>query len=287
IALDLELTQALPAGSVGTAEVWVGTGCDDFATRTNTSTPVCEKIASLSIQDLSIEGNGAVEIPLPSRALFSPLMHDCNVGAWSHEVYLVVYDDPAHPLASCTLNLSGGGAPPAAPTDASAERRRNGDIVVSWTPQGTDPNGLDHYDVVCAHAEGPWALRAGDPYFSACIDGAIVRRAFFATDGTRLTPPASSSSESPLFPPTPAATCGQAQSGDSSLTINGLAVFPDDRFEGVVVHSDALGNGTPSPPFAIGPVPTGGCAIGGTPELGPLGLVAVALLMLLRRRRAA
>src|SRR4051812_17152700 len=47
IALDIFLTQALPQGAVGTAEVWVGAGCDtNTVARTTVNQTVCEKIVT-------------------------------------------------------------------------------------------------------------------------------------------------------------------------------------------------------------------------------------------------
>jgi uncharacterized protein (TIGR03382 family) len=281
IELELNLTTPFPASTAGTVEVWVGSGCDDLTTRTQS----CEKIASPALQDLTINAVGVFRVPVPSRALFSPLTHSCDVGAWMHQVYLVVYADPAAPLATCTLDLAGNGALPAAPTGASAARQSNGDVIVTWAAQSADPNGLDHYDVVCADLSGGWTLRAGEPHFSACIDGAIVRRSFLSTDGTPVDPATPAPQAQALTPLAPYATCGQADSGATSLKIEMLN--GGDPYQAVVVHSDAFGNGAASSPFPIGLVPKGGCDFGGGPAPTAASLLVVALVLLLRRRRAA
>src|SRR4051794_40891939 len=46
IALQVKVTAPLPLGTAGTAEVWVGSGCDDFTVRARSTQTVCEKIAS-------------------------------------------------------------------------------------------------------------------------------------------------------------------------------------------------------------------------------------------------
>jgi hypothetical protein len=78
VNLELRLTQPLPV-IAATAEVWVGdSSCELVTTRTSTSNTGCERIASLSAADLTAAGGGVVHVPLPSRALFSPLRHRCD-----------------------------------------------------------------------------------------------------------------------------------------------------------------------------------------------------------------
>src|SRR6476646_10531752 len=55
INIEIKLTAALPAATAGTAEIWVGdSSCTNVTTRTSSSNTTCEKIASPSIQDFTI-----------------------------------------------------------------------------------------------------------------------------------------------------------------------------------------------------------------------------------------
>src|SRR5207253_7239110 len=127
-----------PAATSATAEVWVGdSSCASATLRTSASNMTCEKIATLSIQDFTINSNTVIDgihVPLSARSLFSPLSHVCgSLPLAASGVYVFLYADPNSPYATCTLPLTESSESPPAPVDVSAARRDDGGVVVRWT----------------------------------------------------------------------------------------------------------------------------------------------------------
>jgi hypothetical protein len=159
------------------AEVWIGSGCDVYATRSDTSSRACERVATVDIAALTASSDGVVHVPLPSRAVFSPVKHDCHAGVpATSSAYLIVYADPANPLAMCTLPLSPHLDPPAVPAQIAAlTRAGDGSVEVGIAPPET-AEPIVGYQLLCAtRGDEPFA-RGDAPMYSLCPGQHIERR---------------------------------------------------------------------------------------------------------------
>jgi MYXO-CTERM domain-containing protein len=287
LALRIKLTQALSAGAASTAEVWVGTGCDNYTTRTLANQTVCEKVATLDVQQLTVAssaGPDGIIVPVPSRVLASPVVHQCPTTITANNIYVLAYNSPAINVAACTLEASQSGTAPPAALDVNATRAANGDVSLTWVlPDPSSVYQTAGYQVLCAGDDGaPLNVRAGAAY-STCVAGTLHRR------GT------ASSAIGAFGDLDPAYVCSLPLSRYAGhTTVTGL-----DRTKKVhlvVVAFDSYGNATPSPVVvadvaAPRPTPTNGSACSFAAGASPaspwaLGsLLALGALRLRRRRR--
>lgn len=182
ISFELKLTTALPIGTSGSAEVWVGSGCDQYMNRQNGTLQVCERVASPNIQNFTTAGsaNNAIEIPIPGNAIVSPIKHDCNpmtnpTGA--NGIYLLMFNDPTMPFASCKLQLNEQNQGPAAVTRPGASSG-DGAVTVSWTDPTPGSYNPTYYQVLCADDCGnPINSSASSAQsYSTCVNGVLSRR---------------------------------------------------------------------------------------------------------------
>ena len=190
--LEIKLTTPFPASSSGVVDIWVGdSSCTNATTRTSSSNTTCQKIASPSVQDFTINSNatsgGGLHYTLKADALSNPdpsnpAKHICdpNLGALptpSNSVYLFVYNDPNSPLATCTLTLSERLVGPDKVTNPSAA---GGDsaVTLNWTAPGPGVNAPAFFQILCADdcgnpiADSPSASQI----YSVCINGMLSRR---------------------------------------------------------------------------------------------------------------
>lgn len=295
VNLELALTQPLPAGTAGVAELWVGDdSCLSFAERTSTSSQRCQKIVSLSIQDLTIAGSGLIHLPIPARSLFAPFTHDCSSAPSAHNgVYLFAYADPANPLATCTLPLTETMDSPPPPIGVNAERQADGSVLVRWAAADDPSARIVAYDVLCMTDDGA-AIggSASNADFSQCTTGptGITRRALPARDGGVIVGAANPRPDLGLTSPQPEAVCAHVVASATSVAIKGLDATR--RVHIAVLGADAYGNGFESPVVTVEPAPApaphGGCSVGGRASVTPWALIlAVAALSLLVARRRA
>jgi hypothetical protein len=193
IVMRIQLTGQYPVGTAtGKVEVWVGSGCEDPNRRNNPQLQnVCERI------DAPIDFNrfvsGAcpgcgmyIDIPLPARALFSPVAHVCSTAGGTNSAYVLIFSaqDSLNHSAACTVSLPTSGAPPSPPTNANAT---GGDSAVSITWEPTiGGNPIDYYQVLCADEAGnPIPGLFSDSYLQAyswCDGTTIFRRPFQAAN---------------------------------------------------------------------------------------------------------
>jgi hypothetical protein len=171
---------ALPSGMTGTAEVWVGTGCDNYTARTQVGQTVCEKIGTLDINQFTLGGtsDGNIEIPLNGAAVNSPITHACTQAAASNSVYVFLYTSPSMPFATCTLQLNQQNQGPGAPASASAS---SGDsaVTVSWLPPNSTMTQPSFFQLLCADEHGnplPGQPGSNAQQYSTCLPSGLKRR---------------------------------------------------------------------------------------------------------------
>jgi hypothetical protein len=207
--LDVQLqAPAIPSGSTGTAEVWVGTGCDMAANRTNINTSLCEKVATpdftLFIAGSGTSGGNHIDIPIPSLSLFSPVKHMCTTNA-NNRIYLLIFtgqnsNTQADPYGSCTLNVNENVQGIGAPSSAKA-MSGDGAVTVTWGQPAAPSPGATFFQVLCADAAGnPVFSSPAQPAYSTCVDGVIQRRSL-PTGGSLpsgSTPDGGTTSSAPL-----------------------------------------------------------------------------------------
>lgn len=182
ISLEIKLTSALPLGTGGTAEVWVGSGCDNYTTRTTAGQTVCEKIASPNIQTFTTAGsaNNAIEVPIPGNAIVSPRKHDCDPmtnPTGSNAVYLFLFNDPTMPFANCKLQLNEQNQGPAGVGNVAASAG-DGAVTVSWQNPSPGSYNPSYFQVLCSDDCGNpvQSSPSSQPQYSTCINGALARR---------------------------------------------------------------------------------------------------------------
>ncbi|MCU1280004.1 MAG: hypothetical protein JWM53_3550 [bacterium] len=192
INLEIKLTTPFPASTAGTAEIWVGdSSCLNVSTRTSSSNTTCQKIATPSTQDFTINSTGTsasgLHYPLKADALSNPdpqnpTKHTCDpaqgaLATPSNSVYLFIYTDPNMPLATCTLNMSERLQGPDAVSNTSAS---GGDaaVTVNWTGPGPSVNSPSFYQMVCADDCGNpiFDTPSAKQIYSVCSNGVLSRR---------------------------------------------------------------------------------------------------------------
>jgi hypothetical protein len=175
IQLDVVITRSTISGNGATAEIWVGQGCDDYATRSDGNSHACELLASLDAAPLT-SGLGTLHVPLPSRAVFAPRLHNCATPPLASQAYVIVYEDAKKPLATCALPLAPHRDPPAeAAQIAALTRDSDGSVSVSIAPptSGDPPAG---YQLLCATTRDEPFARPEAPMYSVCPGTHIERR---------------------------------------------------------------------------------------------------------------
>ena len=295
VALEVDLTTALPSGLAATAEIWVGdSSCSNAVTRTSATNTSCKKLSSPSVQDFTVNATGPVHYPLPSRLLFTLSANDCgDIPLTANSVWLFVYYDPSNPLAICTLPLTETNATPPAPSGVAAAWQPDGSVVVRWTAPAApgDVSSVVGYDILCAADDGTAEGSRRDAEFSLCTPAGIVRRTLQADDGALVSsgPPAAGNV---LDPPAPDAVCAHVDANATSVTLHGLPSETAHRF--AVVAVDAFGNAgaseaarldaAPPPP----PMAHAGCSVAGRGSVTPWLVIAFASLAVasVRRRRS-
>jgi hypothetical protein len=293
VALEIDLTTALPP-SQAVAEIWVGdSSCANAATRTSTANLGCKKIASPAVQDFTVDAAGPAHYPLSSRMLFTLSTGGCgDLPLAANSVWLFVYSDPNNPLGTCTLPLTESNVTPPAPSGVAAAWQPDGSVGVRWTSP-PDVSSLAGYDILCAADDGTAEGSRRDANFSRCTPAGIVRRTLMADDGA-LVSSGPAAAGNALDPPAPDAVCAHVAANATAVTLYGLASGTAHRF--AVVAVDAFGNARASEAARLdaappAPMTHAGCSMAGRGSVTPWLVIAFAFALLTvasaRRRRAA
>lgn len=243
INLEIQLTQSFSnAATPGTVEVWVGSGCDNYTTRTTAGQNICEKLTTglPSFQDFTTASNAGllIHIPIPGNALASPVLHTCSQTTVSNSIYVFIYTNASMPFASCTL--SGITEQNQGPTPVSGISAGPGDgaVTLRWTAPTQTSLSPTSYQVLCADDCGnPIKSSPNTPQYSTCVNGVLKRRtiptggttptsgtdAGVTTDdaGTSLIPPADNATTGvePRFEPADITACA-ADMGPNTIFSN-------------------------------------------------------------------
>ncbi|HXU72489.1 MAG TPA: CFI-box-CTERM domain-containing protein [Polyangia bacterium] len=189
--LEIKLTTPFPASTSGTVEIWVGdSSCMNASTRTSSSNTTCQKIASPSIQDFTINSNATsssgLHYAIKADALSNPnpqdpTMHICDPAKGAlptpaNSVYLFVYTDPNMPLATCTLTLSERLQGPDPILSSSASGGDNA-VTLSWKAPTPGSNAPAFFQILCADDCGnPIQDNPSKQIYSVCENGMLSRR---------------------------------------------------------------------------------------------------------------
>jgi hypothetical protein len=185
ITMQLHITTAIPQSMAnGQLQIWIGTGCDQAANRTTTST-FCEQVTNTPVTYAqfvqgSTSTNFNIDVPIPSAILFSPNKpRMCTPPQQlSNNIYLLFATTGDFTMAqSCSLNLAENTQTPIAVTPSVS----SGDsaVTLEWSaPQGVGEQVPFEYQVLCADANGNVipGKHSGTQAYSVCIDGVIRRR---------------------------------------------------------------------------------------------------------------
>lgn len=184
INLEIRLTQALPLGSSGHVEVWVGSSdCSSYTTRTTTNQTRCQQLTGASNridQFTSGGGSGLIHFSIPADLLASPNMSICdpaqNANASNSIFVFVVTNDPTMPAGTCTLNLTEQNQGPVAPTGAAGS---GGDsaVTLTWTPPQPGSFVPKFFQILCSDDCGnPIKSSPNKAAYSVCENGMLQRR---------------------------------------------------------------------------------------------------------------
>jgi MYXO-CTERM domain-containing protein len=278
IHAEIKLTTALPAGTAGTVEVWVGAGCDNYTTRALANAMTCEKVATLDVSEFSTAASnqGLIEIPVPAKALYSPVRHMCGEeDLATNSVYVLLFTNPLMPYASCALNLTEENAQPAPGMDLTATVDLQGMVTVKWVEPPAGANSPSGYQVLCT----PPGKLAQPSQFSACDNGQLHRRALPIGD------PGTTTAGGDLI-----ACSGKLDATASSTTFGPITQPTRIRLAALTFR----GNGALSPEIDVVPLSPEeqlasrhGCSLGGAGATPPWAVLALLVALALRRRRAA
>ena len=189
INLEIQLTSAFGnSDTPATVEVWVGSGCDTYTTRTTVGETVCEKLTTGIPQftNFTTASNAGllIHIPIPGNALTAPVTHQCTNATVSNSIYVFIFNDPTMPSASCTLTgLTEQGQPPTAVTGITAG---SGDssVTLTWTAPPQNSFSPAGYQVLCTDDCGNQIKTSHSAaQYSTCVNGVLQRRTI-PTGGT-------------------------------------------------------------------------------------------------------
>jgi hypothetical protein len=179
VHLQIFLTSALGIGTTGSAQVWVGNGCDNYTTRTTANQTQCELIATPDIQlftTASGVGTSGIQIPIPGVKLMSPISHMCTDDTATNSVYVFIYSNPQSPFATCTLNLNEQNRGPQGVTGVTAGGG-DGAVDLNWMLPAAGSFNLDQIQILCSDDCGmPCFGSHPDAIYSTCVNGVLVRR---------------------------------------------------------------------------------------------------------------
>jgi hypothetical protein len=192
INLEIKLTTPFPASTSGIPEIWVGdSSCTNATTRTSSSNTTCQKIATPSVIDFTINSSATsssgLHYALKADALSNPdpqmpTKHTCDpaMGALTtpaNSVYLFIYTDPNSPLATCTLTLSEKLVGPDKVTNTSASGG-DGAVTLNWTAPGPGVNAPSFFQILCSDDCGNPVLNSPSDkqIYSVCSNGTLSRR---------------------------------------------------------------------------------------------------------------
>jgi hypothetical protein len=191
VFLGPPMGMALPPGTAGTAEVWVGSNCDQAMNRLNANLQVCEKVFSGNATMFSTGGTsvGTINIPIPAAAVSSPNVHVCSQTTSANSIYLLIWTDPNMPFATCSLNLQQqnvGPGPVESPQAASGDSA----VTVTWNPVQTQFLLPTFFQVLCADAAGnavPGKTANTTQAYSTCLPGNNLSERAIPTGGSLST----------------------------------------------------------------------------------------------------
>ncbi len=277
LAVSSDVAPSLDGHTVD-AQLMVGNDCD------NVQVATCASVGSV-LTLTSATASTATSVTTSS--IFGAAAGHCGEVTSSTRFWAIVRLDGARLTTEPSLALTLGGAGPAAPTSV-ATVSADGGLLVSWTPSG-DSTTLQGHQVLCSPGPVPASTAAYD------ICGASVGA---GTDGGA----GADGGSNPFAGFDPQFVCsGLIAAGTNSARVHGLENGHTYQIAVVAVGTD----GTPSAPSAVAtgmPAPTvgfgdlykdsggtaaAGCAVGGSRAAGVAGLAAMALTILLRRRRRA
>jgi hypothetical protein len=251
--MEIFLTAALPIGTLGTAEVWVGEGCDVYQQRSLQNQTACEKIGTIDISQFTLgstTGSNRIEIPIDAAAVFSPNAHVCTTALVSTTVWVFLYSDPSNPFATCKLPLNAANAGPGAPTSPGAASG-DGAVTVTWSPPTSTEVQPFFFQILCAQVPpsdggttGTATVvpgKAQDPVYSTCLPGNMMRRRALPTGGS----------------------LGTVVSEDGGTTLDAGSLGPDNYS----LHTEATGVDGGTDDAAV---PVDGGAVAGTTPTMPL-----------------
>src|SRR5207237_7529731 len=95
LVMQIQLKMALPTGTAANNQLWVGSGCDNYQTRSIPNQTQCEQIftADLSTSTFNVgspaAASGLTNIHISSLPLISPNRHLCDMSSATNNIYVL------------------------------------------------------------------------------------------------------------------------------------------------------------------------------------------------------
>lgn len=258
ISLQIQLTSTMLQPGQGSAEMWVGIGCENYTNRTTATNNQCRRVDQVVDFDTFALGGSAstnyIQIPIPTEALWSTgASPGCQQQMLSNNIFLIFSTGGPDNLATCTLSLEqrtvGTDAPQNVRTIAG-----DGRVRVLWSNPTQVSSQLAKFQVLCADAEGRSLNRRGQTAaaYSVCTDEGIQRRSLpTASSSSGITPTADGGTRPDLGTlalPWDEPTLGTQQTVDDMAVADAGAVVPAGRFESLdhtFICAPEIGRGGP------------------------------------------
>ena len=189
IYMLLQISSGLPQGTVTNVSAWVGSGCDNYQTRINTSAVSCKQFTPTNLTPSSFNagsGNIGVSTPydlyVPARALFSPAAGTCDTDA-TNSIWIFLGTNPMTPDGTCTVSISQratGSSPAVDPQAQSGDSAVNLTWKAPTTLNTTNLRTPRYYQVLCADMNGQALVQSprkpAAPAYSTCLSTGLRRR---------------------------------------------------------------------------------------------------------------
>ena len=186
IYMRLQISSGLASGAVTNVTAWVGTACDNYQTRVNTSAVSCRQFQPMNLTPSSFNaGSGNIgtsvfyDLWVPARELFSPATGSCETDG-TNQIWIFEGTNQQMPDATCTVPISEratGASPPVNPRATSGDSAINVSFDVPTISNTSSLRQATYFQILCADDAGnPVKTNPQQAYYSTCLSSGIQRR---------------------------------------------------------------------------------------------------------------
>ena len=186
IYMRLQVSTGLASGAITTITAWVGSGCDVYTNRINTSAVSCRQFQPMNLTPSSFNaGSGNIgtsvfyDLWVPARQLFSPATGSCEVDG-TNQIWIFEGLDQTMPKGTCKVPISEratGASPAVNPSATSGDSAINVSFDVPTLSNTSSLRQATYFQILCADDAGnPIKSNPEQAYYSTCLSTGIQRR---------------------------------------------------------------------------------------------------------------